>query len=267
MLRLDYLHRAQSPLDPVLRGKVRCVAAHANRCAYSEAYAAADLRREGVSNEAIRALAGDFAAMPEDERAALGFARKMSLDAATVTDAEVARLIQLYGEKKTVALVLLLAYANFQDRLLLGLGATVEKGGPYPPLKLRFARDAHASAPARPKQEERAIAPASASLFRDPQWLALDFAQLQKAMDAQRERPPRISVPTWEEARKGLPQERWATRPPLRIKWSLTCLANQPELALAWGDCTGAFAQDAKQDRVFEETLFWVITRSLQCFY
>ena len=29
----------------------------------------------------------------------------------------------------------------------------------------------------------------------------------------------------------------------------------------------GAFAQEAKQDRVFEETLFWVVTRSLHCFY
>lgn len=267
MLRLDYLHRAQSPLDPVLRGKVRWIAAHANRCAYGEAYAAADLRREGVSDETIRALAGDIAALPEDERAALVFARKMSLDAATITDGEVARLIQLYGEKKTVALVLLLAYANFQDRLLLGLGATVEKDGPYPPLKLRFAKDARASAPARPKQEERVVAPVSSTLFRDPEWMSLDFSHLQKAMDAQRERQPRISVPSWEEARKGLPRERWASRPPLRIGWSLTCLANQPDLALAWGECMGAFSQDAKQDRVFEETLFWVINRSLRCFY
>jgi len=28
-----------------------------------------------------------------------------------------------------------------------------------------------------------------------------------------------------------------------------------------------AFAEDARQDRVFEETLFWVVTRTLNCFY
>jgi hypothetical protein len=28
-----------------------------------------------------------------------------------------------------------------------------------------------------------------------------------------------------------------------------------------------AFREDSRQDRVFEETLFWVITRSLHCFY
>ena len=37
--------------------------------------------------------------------------------------------------------------------------------------------------------------------------------------------------------------------------------------ANAWSACTRAFAEDAKQDRVFEELLFWVVTRSLRCFY
>src|SRR5262249_33489061 len=65
MLRLDYLHRAKSPLDPVLRGKVRWMAAHMNRCPYSEAYAAADLRRFGVREDAIRELAGELGKLPE----------------------------------------------------------------------------------------------------------------------------------------------------------------------------------------------------------
>src|SRR5262249_14148201 len=76
MLELDYLHRAGSPLDPGLRGRMRWVAAHANRCAYGEAYAAADLRRAGVDDAAIKALAGDPAGWPEKERAALTFARR-----------------------------------------------------------------------------------------------------------------------------------------------------------------------------------------------
>jgi hypothetical protein len=44
-------------------------------------------------------------------------------------------------------------------------------------------------------------------------------------------------------------------------------LGYQPELAAGWFACLGAFNRDAKQDRVFEESLFWVITRSLHCFY
>jgi alkylhydroperoxidase family enzyme len=265
MLRLDYLHRAQSPLDPALRGKVRWMAAHMNRCAYSEAVAAADLRRAGVNDAAIGALAGDLSTLSEAERAALTFARKMTLDAATVTDAEMARLMQLHGEKNTVALVLLLAYANFQDRLLLALDARVELGGPPPPLDARFAKAAHAAAPERPKLPGT-ITSTETALVDDPEWISVEFPDLQAAMEAQRSREGRIRVPTWDEARKFLPADRVPDKP-LRIKWSLVCLGNQPELALAWSACTRAFAQDAKQDRVFEETLFWVVTRSLRCFY
>src|SRR5207248_11389126 len=122
MLELDYLHRAKNPLDAQLRSKIRWVAAHANRCTYSEAVAAADLRRAGVTEAQIRALAGDGAEMPTAERAALAFARKMTLDAAGVTDAEVSQLLGQFGNEKFVAMVLLLAHANFQDRLLLTLG-------------------------------------------------------------------------------------------------------------------------------------------------
>jgi hypothetical protein len=41
----------------------------------------------------------------------------------------------------------------------------------------------------------------------------------------------------------------------------------QPELAAAWSSCTRNFGEEAKQDRVFEESLFWVVTRTIHCFY
>ena len=66
---------------------------------------------------------------PAEERAALAFARQMTLDAGSVTDAEVAELRRTYGEEKLVAMVLLLAYSNFQDRLLLTLAFPWRKEG------------------------------------------------------------------------------------------------------------------------------------------
>src|SRR5262249_12899685 len=51
MLELDYLHRAKNPLGARLRGQVRYVAANANRCSYTQAQAAADLKRAGVSEK------------------------------------------------------------------------------------------------------------------------------------------------------------------------------------------------------------------------
>jgi hypothetical protein len=99
----------------------------------------------------------------------------------------------------------------------------------------------------------------------DPQWSSVDFDSLQKQMEGQRSRQARIRVPEWDEVRKRLPTG--SANRPLRIKWSLVCLGYQPELANAWTACTRAFAQEAKQNRVLEESLFWVVTRSLNCFY
>ena len=54
-----------------------------------------------------------------------------------------------YGEKTVAAMVLSMAYANFQDRLLLCLGSPIEPGGPLPPLDVIFAGFAPHSAPSR----------------------------------------------------------------------------------------------------------------------
>ncbi len=65
MLELDLAHRTKSPLDPVLRAKMRWVIAHANRCGYGEAYALADLKRAGaVTPPRSKSLTGDPAAGP-----------------------------------------------------------------------------------------------------------------------------------------------------------------------------------------------------------
>jgi alkylhydroperoxidase family enzyme len=268
MLELDALHHEHSPLPPGLRAKMRWVAAHANGCVYSEAVAAADLRRAGIVGADIEKLAGEFRGLPDVERAALLFARKLTLAASTVTDAEMTCLRDCYGDWQVVAMVLLVSYANFEDRLFLSLGVAPEASDPPRPLDVRFARDPslnrHVQAPARKPPDD--MARSGPSRITDQEWLARSYSELQQALDLQRERSPRIRVPTWEEVLRGLPPGAPANRP-LRIRWSLVCLGYQPELAAGWSACTRAFGEEARQDRVFEESLFWVVTRTLNCFY
>lgn len=268
MLDLDQLHRTHSPLGPELRGKMRWVAAHANRSPYALAYAEADLRRAGVGDAAIHRLKEeDLSDLPEPERAALAFARTMTLQADAVNDDEVAYLKSVYGEEKLTAMVLLLAYANFQDRLLLSLDAQVEPGGPLPPPDVQFARNAPApEVPARVSPDGSNL-PTVPSGPADPEWVDIDFDQLQRGLDTQRERPGRIRVPTFEEVVKRLPPGYPRPKNPIRIQWSLVCMGYQPELTAAWFACTRAFGEEARQDRVFEESLFWVVTRTIHCFY
>lgn len=263
MLELDYLQRSGKFIDPKLRARLRWTAARANRCAYSEAYALADLSRLGLDANDKLVLAEQWDRLPAADQAALAFARKMTLDASSVTDAEMAQLMGRFGDRQVVGMVLVLAFANFQDRLILSLGAPLEEHGPLPPAPIRFERNGGIAPPARPSV--RMTAPVTTpTVIRDAEWIALEPGDLRKSMEAQKARQPRILVPTWDEMQKMLPD---APPRPVRIKWSLVCMGYQPELAQGWGACTRAFGQESKQDRVFEESLFWVVTRSIQCFY
>ncbi len=267
MLELDDAQRNRSPLDPVLRAKSRWVIAHANRCKYSEAYALADLRRAGGDDAAQRELTGDPAGWSASDREPLEFARLLTLAAPTIDDTMFARLVATFGEKKVAAMVLLAAYGNFQDRLLLGLNLPVEPDGPLPPLAVKFAAGAFQTVPIMPPQERVPSLTESGETVveRDPEWSKLSYEELQSRLDQQRNRKPRVRIPTWDEVKDNLPLE--LARRPTRIVWSLVGLGYVPELALPWSVMTRTMWAEAKTDRIFEESLFWIQTRSVGCNY
>ena len=254
MLELDFRQRASSPLDAKLRAKMRWVAADANGCAATRAVAAADFLRAGGKPAELRLLAGDPAwkGLPGAERAALVFARKLSVSAADVSDREVARLVRLHGERKLVAMVLLVAHASFEDRLQLTLGLPAE-ARPLPPLEVSFKRPRlgaclAAPRPRLPAPPSRVLPPARP----DHDWTALDLGSLGQEMEKQRSRRPRITLPP---GREGI------------IYWGEVCRTYQPELAAAWSACMRTFGAEAGQDPVFETSVFWVVSRTQRSFY
>ncbi len=190
MLELDYLHRVDSPLPNRLRGMMRWTAARANRCAYTQAQALADLRLAGVDPSALDLLLKTPHKLPPVEREAVEFARKMTSAAYTVTDEEVAALIKTHGEKTVVGMVQLLAYSNFQDRLILSLGLASQ--APLPALEVQFPKrvaGGRSSAPARIPVKPPP-GPEPPAKITDPEWLALDYDGLQKNLVGQRARAP-----------------------------------------------------------------------------
>lgn len=264
MLQLDLAQRTRSPLDPVLRAKMRWVIARANRCAYSEAYALADLKR-AASNDV--APAADPSGWPEADRDPLEFARLLTVAAPTVPDALFQRLRDRFGDHQVAAMVLLAAYGNFQDRIVLGLNLPLEDHGPLPPLALEFAPEAFQAAPLLPPHGTPPALRTSGETVveRDTEWSELAYDELQARLDRQRGRTPRLPIPTWDEVKKKLPPAFAAH--PTRIVWTLTAYGYAPELALPWSVATRTMWSEAPQDRVFEESLFWVQTRSIRCNY
>lgn len=269
ILEQDFAFRTSMAFDPQLRAKMRWIAADANRCEYSKAYAEADLQRAGATDVEIRAFKERTFVSSPKEQAALDFARKMTLAAYSVTDQETQELTDYFDEKTVVAMVLQMAFANFQDRLALALKVSVEEDGPLPPLDVQFVQ-------LRPKESTIAV-PRSESgkafpkevptKVEDPDWHSFTFEQLQQNLTQQREREPRVSVPAWTDVAPLLPAALYPPDRPVRIKWSLATLGHQPQLTMSWLKVLRVFSREAKQDHMFEETYFWVVTRSLQCFY
>lgn len=267
-LELDRAFRTSDALDPRLAAAIRLAVAQAVRSDYGRAYAESDLARAGLDRAAIDRLRSDRSGLPATEQAALAFAAKLSLAGSTTTDAEVAELVAAFGEARVVAIVLQVAYANFLDRLALALGVAVEPGGPVPPLDAAFARPDKGAYPAAARPPLPAAPDGSvATSAAEPDWAAFNFAQLQDKLEGQRDRKPRVSIPTWDEFRAALPEGVYPRSRPLRIRWSLLVSGRQPKLGPAWIQCLRVFEEEAKQDRVFEESLFWVVTRNLRCFY
>jgi hypothetical protein len=260
MLHLDYVHRAKNPLGPILAGKLHWAAATAINCDRSRHYAEADLRRAGLSAEDFKQLAGDIKKLPFSDRLAVEFAIKLSKAAYTVTDEEVAELVKLFGADKVVGMVHTLAWANFQNRIILALGAEVEPGGPLPPFDPQLDADRRGKlvAPARPPWKEAKVASVPETDIGRPDWLQRTQAELDEALDQQKARKPRVPLP--EESADG-------KSPPSKVRWNSVSFGYQPLLTEAWFDTMRAFQQESKLERVFSNSYFWVITRTNECFY
>jgi alkylhydroperoxidase family enzyme len=267
MLELDAHHRTGDRLPADLRGKLRWVAADANKCEYAKAAAAADLRRAGQTDADLAGLAAGRST-GEAERAALEFARKMMVDANTVTDDDVKKLIGQFGEQKFVGIVTLIAHAAFQDRILLALDLPAGENIPAP-VTAKFTRTrTPAGPPPQPPPGFKPVLPEEGKsvVAADPEWKNKTYSDLQQGLGGQKERVSRIRIPDWSEVGPRLPAESWGHRLP-RVYWNRVAYAHQPEASDLWFDCVDQFRQECKMDRVLQQYVFWVVTRSIDCFY
>jgi alkylhydroperoxidase family enzyme len=270
-LELDLAQRTKSPVAPGLRAAMRCISAHANRCGYAEAYAAADARRAGVDEDHLSALGRDgYPGWSVDDRSALEFARKMSVDSDSVTDDEFADLVKHFGQKQAASMVLLMAYSNFQDRFLLCLGAPLESGGPMPPNDVAFAPESYVTntTPPPPVKKTPLPKPTGTDLVEDdPEWKLLSYEKLQDRLETQRQKPTRLPIPSWDEVSRNLPEG--LMKRPSDIVWYRIVFGYAPELAVPFEVFMRTAGAEAspKWDRIFGQSLFWVTTRAVQCPY
>ena len=212
-------------------------------------------------------MTGPAANWPEEDREPLEFAKLLTVAAPMIPDSLFESLRNRAGDKGVAAMVLLAAYGNFQDRLVLGLNLPMEEEGPLPPLAVEFAPNVLQFAPFVPPNNPLPVLRKEGEtvVTSDEDWGDTSYEALQGRLEKQRDRKPRLPIPTWDEVKKNLPPAMAAR--PTRIVWNLVCSGYVPELAVPWSISTRTLWSEAPNDRVLEESLFWVQTRSIGCNY
>ncbi|HYH67236.1 MAG TPA: hypothetical protein VD866_21245, partial [Urbifossiella sp.] len=104
-------------LSPRLKAGIAWVAAREDRAWYALAVARDRLKATGLTDDQVFGLDADAAALPEKERKALAFARKLSAAPATVTDADVEALRKEFTDFEVAEVVHHVCNAAFFDRV------------------------------------------------------------------------------------------------------------------------------------------------------
>lgn len=260
MLELDHLHREKNPLGAALAAKIRWVAADVLNSPVGLATANLDLARAGVIP-----AGGKFtrpAKEPEDEAAALDLARKLTRAAYTVTDNEFADVLRHFGPEKTTAIAHSAAYANFYNRILLGLSVPADES-PLPPVAIEYDAEIMAVPPARPSWDDLKTSTGEGPAVR-VEWTRGGFDEMSRNLEQQKAR--KLRIPLAEPAKfEGLtPREKEMAG---KVLWNTVSYGYQPVMTRTWFACLYAFYDEAKVDRVFTNSMFWVVTRTNDCFY
>jgi hypothetical protein len=271
MLEMDYLQRAGTPLDAMLRAKIRWVAARTNGSRYSEACAQADLIRAGGTAADLSMISASPERLSGKERRAFEFARRLCEAAYEVTDADVEALLADWGPEQLTAVVLTLAYANFQDRLFQSLGIEAEAGDALLPPNIRFdweaLKDRPLAVPLRNAPDPLSDVADVPSHVDDAAWQSAPLDILRNGLSSQKLRAPRIPIPPDDVVERQTPP---GIYPPGRahlIKWNCVTYGYQPQLTHAWFLTMRRFRLESTLADDFRQSVFWVVTRANMCFY
>src|SRR5579883_1543879 len=121
-----YHAETKGRLSPRLKAEIAYVAARQDRAWYALGQAQRRLKDLGLSDPAIDGLDHPGDAVPEAERAALALARKLTVDPALITDADIAALRRHYPDPEVAEIVYHVTQAAFFDRLTEAAGLRLE---------------------------------------------------------------------------------------------------------------------------------------------
>jgi alkylhydroperoxidase family enzyme len=274
-LELDYAQRTAGPLEPRLRAAMRWTAARAIRSDYAIQAAKADGTRAGITAAQWASLEdGSRTGWSSRDQAAIDFAHAMTVDSDGYSDELFAQLVQMFDQRQVASMVLHMAYANFQDRFLICLGAPFEAADAEPPLDVKFDPDTFvikmstppAGASGKPKAPPQE--PGEPNIIKhekDYTWLS--YPDLQSRLAKQRARQTRLPIPEWSELAGNLPEG--LMEKPSDIVWYRIAFGYAHELAVPFEIYMRTAGSEVSKnwDRTFGGSVFWIVTDAMKCPY
>jgi alkylhydroperoxidase family enzyme len=122
-----YHSATKGRLRPKLKAEIAYVAARHDRAWYALGHAISRLKELGLDDTAIEALdqAGNTPPLPESM--ALALARKLTVDPALITDADIEGLRAHYSDHEIAEIIYQVTQAAFFDRLTEAAGLRLEQ--------------------------------------------------------------------------------------------------------------------------------------------
>ncbi len=185
------------------------IVSRANNCTYCQGHQEVKLAGDGVKEEMIAALDGDWSEFTPAERAAFAFARKLTFEPNAIGDADVDRLRAHYKDLQILEIIVAVSGFNATNRWTGPLAIPQESHRGFLTPTAEKYRDAKSRvAPLDPSATGMACAkPASRRPLESR-------GQVEKALDAARKRSSRLPLADEAQARAVLP-EGWSGSEPL----------------------------------------------------
>ncbi len=247
-------------LSPTFKTMFFWIVSRANNCTYCQGHQESKLAADGVTEDQIAALDGDWSEYTPAERAAFAFTLKLTREPQAVGDCDLDTLRAHYTDQQILEIIVTVAGNNAMNRWTGSLAipqeahrvyltSTSEK---YRNLRSRVAPlDPNASAPA-------CALPANRGPLESRE-------QVESALAAARKRTPRLHVVDDAKARSVLPDD-WSDSSTPLPSW-VRLLANFPKAGKSWIVQVRNAQAKGKLSPKLRAEIAWVSARNDRAWY
>ncbi|WP_206108067.1 carboxymuconolactone decarboxylase family protein [Paludisphaera soli] len=246
-------------LDGTFKTMLFWIVSRANNCTYCQGHQEVKLASDGVQEDAIAALDGDWSEFTPAERAAFAFTRKLTYEPHALTDADVDRLRAHYNDLQILEIVMTVAGNNATNRWTGPLAIPQEKHRVFlTPTAEKYRAMRSLVAPLDPTASGAACARPASRGELEPR------VEVEKALEAARKRTPRLPLASDDQARALLPDQASASGD--QPQW-LRLLGNFPKGGKRLADSLARAETKGKLSPTLKAKIAWVGARHDRAWY